>query len=158
MSKQSIRRRRATGAAARILVVGVGVAALVAVLGAGPALAILAPPDERVLERQGRIDRQASAGQAGEQGTAEEPSQQKATELPRRWIRPEPDMGPPPQFDEQAVPTPAPQARDRGRGGLVAAVVVAAVLLLALGGGATWWVRHRRPQPEPTRPQPESSA
>jgi hypothetical protein len=157
MSKQSTRRRRVRRAAARTLVVGARVAALVAVLGAGPALAIQAPSDERVLERQGRVNHQATS-QADEQGKAEESSQQKATELPRRWIRPEPPMGPPPQLDEQAFPTPAPEAPDSGRGGLIAAVGVATVLLLALGGGATWWVRHRRPQPEPSRPQPESSA
>ena len=154
MNKQSTRHRRATGAAARILVVGVGVAALVAVLGAGQALAA---PDERILERQGRID-QAAAGQADQQGKAEEPSQGSPAETRPRYIRPEPNMGPPPQFDEQAFLTPAPQAPDRGRGGLVAAVAVATVLLLALGGGATWWIRHRRPQPESTHPQPESTA
>jgi hypothetical protein len=158
MSKQPTRRRTACRAAARAIAVGGAVATLIATLGAGPALAIQAPPDERVLERQGRVNHELSAGQAGEQGKAEEPSQQKATELPRRWIRPEPDMGPPPQLDEQAVPTPAPQAPDRGHGGLIAAMVVATVLLLALGGAATWWVRHRRPQPEPTHPQPEASA
>jgi hypothetical protein len=154
MNKQPTR-RRASRAAARTLTVGVAVAALVAIVGAGQALAA---PDERVLERQGRIDRQAAAGQAGEQGKADESSQQKATEVPRRWIRPEPEMGAPPQFDEQSAPIPAPEAPDSGRGGLVAAVAVAAVLLLALGGGATWRIRHRRPQPESSHPQPESTA
>jgi type VI protein secretion system component VasF len=52
MDKQPTRRRRA----ARTVAVGVAVAALVALLGAGQALAT---SDERVLERQGRIDRQA---------------------------------------------------------------------------------------------------
>jgi hypothetical protein len=155
MHKQSIRRRRAHCAVARAIAVGGAVATLVAILGAGQALA---QPDERVLERQGRIDHQAAAAQADQQGKAQERSQQKATELPRRWIRPEPEVGPPPQLDEQAFLTPAPETPDRGRGGLVAAVVVATVLLLALGGGATWWIRQRRPQPESSRPQPESSA
>jgi hypothetical protein len=158
MSKQPIRRRRVTGAVARTLAVGVGVAALVAIIGVGPVLAIQAPPDERILERQGRIDHQAAASQADEQGKAEEPSQSSPAETRPRYIRPEPNMGPPPQFDEQAFPTPVPEAPDRGRGGLIATVAVATVLLLALGGAATWWIRHRRPQPEPTRPQPESSA
>jgi hypothetical protein len=163
MSKQHNRRRRVRRAAARTLAIGAAVAALVAVLGAGPALAIQAPPDERILERQGRVNHQLSVGQAGEQGKAEEPSQQKATELPRRWIRPEPDMGPPPQLDEQTVPTvptPVREAPDSGRGGLVAAMVVTAVLLLVVAAAATWRIRHRRPQPESTQPestQPEST-
>jgi hypothetical protein len=156
MSKQSTRRRRARCAAARALTVGFGVAALVAVLGAGPALAIQAPPDERVLERQSRANHDLSAGQAGEQGKAEESSQGPPAETRPRYIRPEPKVGPLPQLDEQAFPTPVPQAPDSGRGGLVAAVAIA-VLLLALGAAATWWVRHRRPQSESSRPQPESS-
>jgi hypothetical protein len=160
MSKQSTRRRRARRAGARTLTVGVGVAVLVAIVGAGSALAAVAPPDERVLERQGRVNHELSAGQASEQPKAEEPSQGSPAETRPRYIRPEPKMGPPPQLDgdQQFAPEPAPEAPDRGRGGLVAAVVVAAFLLLALGGAATWRIRQRRPQPESSRPQPESTA
>jgi hypothetical protein len=161
MSKQSTRRRRVTGAGARTLVVGAAVAALVALLGAGPALAA---PDERVLERQGRIDYQSAAGEADEQGKAEEPSQGSPAEPRPRYIRPEPEMGPPPPFDDEQV-APAPDRPARDRRGLVAAVAAAA-LLLAVGGAATWRIRHRRPQPESTQPeltqpeltQPESTA
>jgi hypothetical protein len=142
MDKQPTRRRRA----ARTVAVGVAVAALVAVFGAGQALA---GPDERVLERQARIDRQAAAGQTDEQGKAGEDSRQKATEVPRRWIRPEPSMGPPPQLDGDEQVAPAPTAPADGPGGLVVTVAVAA-LLLAVGAAAAWWVRHRRPQPEST--------
>jgi hypothetical protein len=122
------------------------VAALVATLGAGQALAA---PDERILERQGSIDRQAAA-QADEQAKAEDRSQQKATEVPRRWIRPEPNTGPPPQFDgdEQLPPAPAPTA-PASRTGLVISLAVAA-LLLAVGATTTWRIHHRRPQPDPT--------
>jgi hypothetical protein len=164
MNKQPTRRRRASRAAARTLTVGAAVAALVTLLGAGQALAAVAPPDEHVLERQGRVNHQQSVAQADEQGKAKEPSQQKATEIPRRWIRPEPEMGPPPPFDdEQVAPAPARPARDQR--GLVAAVAAAA-LLLAVGAAATWRIRHRRPQPESTQPeltqpeltQPESTA
>jgi uncharacterized protein HemX len=151
MSKQS-GRRRAKCAAVRVIAVG-GAAALVAVLGAGQALATLAPPDERVLERQGRINQELSAGQADEQGKAEEPSQQKGTEIPRRWIRPEPPIhtGPPLGADEQ-VASPAPQAPDDAGPGLTGPAIVAilAALVLAVGGAAAWLVRHRRPQPEST--------
>jgi hypothetical protein len=63
MNTQLTRRRRG----ARAVAVGVAVAALVATLGAGQALAV---PDERILERQGMIDyhtaaiRQALAAEA----------------------------------------------------------------------------------------------
>jgi hypothetical protein len=148
MDKQPTRRRRG----ARAVAVGVAVAALVATLGAGQALAA---PDERVLERQGRIDHQAAAGQADQQGKAEERSQQKATEIPRRWIRPEPNMGPPPQLDgdEPLFPAPAPRAPASDRTGLVISLAVAA-LLLALGAATTWRIHHRRPRPEPTAERP----
>jgi uncharacterized protein HemX len=152
MSKQASRRRRARCAAVRVIAVG-GAAALVAVLGAGPALAILAQPDERVLERQGRINHQAAAGQADQQGKAEEPSQQKGTEIPRRWIRPEPpmDTGPRLDADEQVAP-PWPPAPDDAGPRLTGPAIVAilAALVLAVGGAAAWLVRHRRPQPEST--------
>ena len=147
MDKQPARRRRAPGAAGRTLMVGVAVAALVAILGAGQALAA---PDERVLERQGRIDYQAAAGQADQQGNAEEPSQQQATEIPRRWIRPEPPMGEGPQLDdEQLAPVPAPTAPASSGRGLVISLAVA-TLLLAVGIATTWRIRHRRPRPDPT--------
>ena len=148
MDKQPTRRRRG----ARAVAVGVAVAALVGILGAGQALAA---PDERVLERQGRIDYQAAAGQADQQGKAEERSQQKATEIPRRFIRPEPNMGPPPQLDgdEPLFPAPAPMASASDRTGLVISVAVAA-LLLALGAATTWRIHHRRPRPEPTAERP----
>ena len=54
MNTQPTRRRRG----ARAVAVGVAVAALVATLGAGQALAV---PDERILERQGMIDYHAAA-------------------------------------------------------------------------------------------------
>jgi hypothetical protein len=148
MDKQPTRRRRASRAAARTVTVGVAVAALVGILGAGQALAA---PDERVLERQGRIDYQAAAGQADQQGKAEEPSQGSPTENVRRFFRPEPDMGPPPQFDgdEPLFPAPAPTAPASDRTGLVISLAVAA-LLLAVGAATTWRIHHRRPRPEPT--------
>lgn len=68
MSRQPTR-RRATRGAVRTLAVGVAVAALVGMVGAGQALAAVAVPDERVLERQGMIDRQKALGQADEKGT-----------------------------------------------------------------------------------------
>ena len=148
MSKQPTRRRQASRAAARTLTVGVAVAALVAILGAGQALA---GPDERVLERQGRIDHQAAAGQADEQGKAEELSQGSPAETRPRYIRPEPKMGPPPQVDgdEQVTPAQAPRAPANSGRGLVISLTVA-TLLLAAGGATTWRIRHRRPRPNPT--------
>jgi hypothetical protein len=144
MDKQPTLRRRG----ARAVAVGVAVAALVGILGAGQAMA---QPDERVLERQGRIDYQAAARQADQQGNAEERSQQKATEVPRRFIRPEPNLGPPPQLDgdEPLFPAPAPRASASDRTGLVISLAVAA-LLLAVGAATTWRIHHRHPRPDPT--------
>ena len=144
MDKQPTRRRRA----ACTVAVGVAVAALIATLGAGQALAA---PDERVLERQGRIDRQAAAGQADEQGKAAEPSQGPSTPVSRRFFRPEPPMGPLPQLDgdEPLFPAPAATAPASDRTGLVISLAVAA-LLLAVGAATTWRIHHRRPRPQPT--------
>jgi hypothetical protein len=152
MNKPTRRRRAACRAAARTLAIATDVAALVATLGAGQALA---GPDERVLERQARIDRQAAAAQADEQAKAEDRSQQKATEVPRRFFRPEPpmDTGPRLDADEQVAPAPAPApppppASDRT--GLIISLAVAG-LLLARGAATTWRIHHhRRPRPEPT--------
>jgi hypothetical protein len=148
MNKPTRRRRAACRAAARTLAIAAAVAALVAILGAGQALA---GPDERVLERHGRIDRQASAGQADEQGKATEPSQAPSAQYPRRYFRPEPPMDTSPRLDidEPVAPAPAPPAQDRDRDGLVITLAVAA-LLLALGAATTWRIHHRRPRPEPT--------
>ena len=151
MNKQLTRRRRAAcRAAARTLAAAAAVAALVATLGAGQALAV---PDERVLERQGRIDHQAAAAQADEQGKAEEPAMGSPTQPPRRYFRPEPpmDTGPRLDADEQlfpAPPPPPPPASDRT--GLVISLAVAA-LLLAVGAATTWRIHHhRRPRPQAT--------
>jgi hypothetical protein len=151
MNKQPTRRRRASRAAGRSLALAVGTAALVALFGAGQALATLAPPDERVLERRGGIDHQQLAGQAGEQGKAEEPSQGSPAGTPRQAIRPEPPpTGPPPPLgDGQVAPGPTTAAPAGGRGGLVVIAVLAA-LLLTVGAATTWRVRHRRPQPGST--------
>jgi hypothetical protein len=141
MSKQHTRRRRTRCVVARAIAVGGAVATLVATLGTGQALASTAPPDERILERQGRIDHQAA-----EQGTAEAPARQAPGKTPERFIRPEPKMNPGPWIDdEQAAPAPAPAADRRN----LAVPATAAVLVLALGVAA-WWLRHRRPRPEPT--------
>jgi hypothetical protein len=142
MSKQPIRRRRPRCAVARAIAIGGAAATLVAVVGAGQALAATAPPDERVLERQGRIDRQAT-----DQGRAEETPQQAPPRYPRRFDKPEPKVHPGPWIDDEpAAPTPAPA------GGLPDLVVPATVtVLLALALGVTaWWLRQRRPPPEPT--------
>jgi hypothetical protein len=151
MNKQPTRRRRARRAAARTLATAAALAALIATLGAGQALAA---PDERVLERQGRIDRQAADGQADEQGKTGEPAQAPSAQYPRRYLPPEPPMGTGPRLDadEQLFPAPAPPAPDRDRdglGGLVISLAVAA-LLLAAGAATTWRLHHRRPRPEPT--------
>ena len=61
MNKPTRRRRAACRAAARTLAIAAALAALVATLSSGQALA---GPDERILERQGRIDNQAAANQA----------------------------------------------------------------------------------------------
>jgi hypothetical protein len=148
MNKQPTLRRRANRAVARTLAVAATIAALVATLGAGQALA---GPDERVLERQARIDNQAAASQADKQGKAEEPSQGSPAQPPRRYFRPEPpmDTGPRLDADEQLFPAPVPPAPGSDRTGLVISLAVAA-LLLAAGAATTWRIYHRRPQPEPT--------
>jgi hypothetical protein len=151
MSKQHTRRRRTRCAVARALAIGGAAAALAAVLGAGQTLAAVAPPDERILERQGRIDNQAAAHQADEQGTAQESSQQKATEIPRRWIRPEPPMDTGPRLDagEQVAPNPPPpDPVDTGPGLTGPAILTALVVVLA--AITTWRVRHGRPRPDAT--------
>jgi hypothetical protein len=148
MSKQRTRRRRACRAATRTLAIATAVAALVMVLSAGQALA---GPDERVLERQGRIDRQAPNGEADGQGKATEPSQAPSAQYPRRYQRPEPpmDTGPRLDADQQLPPTPAPEVPADGRTGLAVTLAVTA-LLLAVGAAATWRIHRRRPRPEPT--------
>jgi hypothetical protein len=146
MNNQPTRRQRARRAAARTLAVAATMAALVATLGAGQALA---GPDERVLERQARIDQQAAASQADEQPKAAEPSQAPSAQYPRRFFKPEPpmDTGPRLDADEQVAPNPPPPASDRT--GLVISLAVAA-LLLAAGAATTWRIYHRHPRPEPT--------
>jgi hypothetical protein len=147
MNKPTRRRRAACRAAARTLAVAAAMAALVATLGAGQALA---GPDERVLERQGRIDHQAAASQADEQPKAAEPSQAPSTQFPRRFFKPEPPMDTSPRLDadEQVAPAPAPPP-PTGPDGLVIGLAVAA-LLLAAGAATTWRIYHRHPRPEPT--------
>jgi hypothetical protein len=147
MNKPTRRRRAACRAAARTLAVAAAMAALVATLGAGQALA---GPDERVLERQGRIDTQAAANQADEQGTAEEPAKGSPTTSPRRFFKPEPpmDTGPRLDADDQVAPAPAPPPPN-GPDGLVIGLAVAALLLAAIAA-TTWRIYHRRPRPEPT--------
>jgi hypothetical protein len=147
MSEQLTRRRRVTGAAARTLVALAALAALAATLGAGQALA---GPDERVLERQGRIAHQAAAGQAAEQPKARARSQHTGAQVPRRFIRPEPPMDTGPRVDsDQLAPAPAPKAPDRsGRVGLAIALAGVA-LVLGAGAATTWRLHHHRPRPEP---------
>jgi hypothetical protein len=148
MNNQPTRRQRARRAVARKLAVAAALAALVATLGAGQALA---GQDERVLERQARIDRQkAAAGQADEQGKAEEPVQGPSTRFPRRFPKPEPPMETGSQLDadQQATPVPAPPA-PTDQDGLVIGLTVAA-LLLAAGAATTWRIHRRHPRPEPT--------
>jgi len=153
MNKPTRHRRAACRAAARTLTIAAAMAALVATLGAGQALAATAPPDERVLERQGRIDRQAAANQADEQGKAEELIKGSPTTSPRRFFKPEPpmDSGPRLDADEQLFPAPAPRPPNGpdGPDGLVIGLAVAA-LLLATIAAATWRIYNRRPRPEPT--------
>jgi hypothetical protein len=147
MNKPTWRRHAACRAAARTLAVTAAMAALVATLGAGQALA---GPDERILERQARIDNQAAANQADEQGKAEEPAKGSPTTSPRRFFKPEPPMDPGPRLDadDQVAPAPAPRPPN-GPDGLVIGLAVAALLLAAVAA-ATWRIYHRRPRPEPT--------
>jgi hypothetical protein len=140
-------RRAACRGAARTLATATAMAALIATLSVGQALA---GPDERVLERQGRIDRQGTTGQGDEQGKASEPSQGSPAQYPRRFFKPEPPMDTSPRLDadQQLPPAPAPPAPADDRAGLVITLVVVA-LLLAVGAATTWRI-HRRPRPEPT--------
>jgi hypothetical protein len=148
MNKHHTHRRRRRCAVVRALAVAAALAALVATVGAGQALA---GPDERVLERQARIDQQAAASQADEQGKAEESSQGSPAQPPRRYFPPEPpmDTGPRLDADEQLAPAPAPPPPASDRTSLVIGLTVAA-LLLALGAATTWRIYHRHPRPEPT--------
>ena len=140
-------RGRATRGAARTLAMGAAVAALVGIVGAGPALAAAAVPDERVVERQGMIDRRTTPGQADEQGRAALPAQLSSED---KAAVAHAERGPGPQLgNRQVAPDPVPEEPAGARGGLVAMVVVAA-LLLAAGATTTWRVRRRRPQPEST--------
>jgi hypothetical protein len=145
------RRRAARRAAARTLAIAAAMAALVTTLGAGQALATTAPPDERVLERQGRIDNHETAGQADEQAKAEEPAPGSPTQTPRRYFRPEPPVayGPPLDSNERLFPAPPPPPPANNRTGLVISLAVAA-MLLAAGAATTWRIYHRRPRPQPT--------
>ena len=142
MNKSNRRRRTACRTVARTLAMATAMAALVATLGAGHALA---GPDERVLERQGRIARQAD-----EQAKADKASQAPSTRFPRRFFQPEPPMSSDSWLDgDQPLgpdPTPNPPP---DRDGLAVALAVAG-LLLALGAATTWRTRRRHPRPEPT--------
>jgi hypothetical protein len=142
MSKQHTRRRRTRCAVGRAIAVGGAVAMLVAILGAGQALASTAQPDERVLERQGLLDRQAA-----EQGRTEEASRQGPTRTPGWSSKPEPKMDPGPWIDEQAAPDPLPPSGRRPN--MAVPVTVAVLLVLALGAAVARWLRHR-PRPEAT--------
>jgi hypothetical protein len=162
MSRQPTHRRTT-----RSLALVVAVAALVGTVGAGQALATQASvpdepaavPDERVLERQGRIDQQTTLGQLDEQGRITLPprlsGEDRAAVGPagaqRRFSRPEPPVGSAPQPGDQQVATgPARTEPAGGRGGLAVVVVVVAALLAAVGAATTWRVRQRRPQPDST--------
>jgi hypothetical protein len=148
MNKPIRRRRAACRGAARTLAIAAAMAALLATLSAGQALAA---PDERVLERQGRIDRQAATGQADEQGKAAEPSQAPSAQYPRRYLPPEPPVhsGPPLDADQQVPPAPAPSVPADSRAGLAITLAVIA-LLLAVGAATTWRIHRHRLRPEPT--------
>jgi hypothetical protein len=147
MTKPIRRRRAACRAAARVLAIVAAAAALAATLGAGRALA---GPDERVLERQGRIAHQAAGGQADEQPKAGARSQHSGAQVPRRFIRPEPPMYSGPPLDiEEPTSAPAPKGTDTGRVGLAIALAGVA-LVLAAGAAATWRIHRRHPRPEPT--------
>ena len=152
MNNQPTRRRRAARrATARTLAIAAAMAALVTTLGAGQALATTAPADERVLERQGRVDNHEAAGQADEQAKAEEPVQGSPAQTPRRYLRPEPPVayGPPLDSNQPLFPAPVPPTPASDRTGLVISLAVAA-LLLAAGAATTWRIYHRHPRPEPT--------
>jgi hypothetical protein len=160
MNKQPTKRRTACRAAARTLAIATAMAALVATLGAAQALA---GPDERVLERQGSIDRQAATAQADEQGRVALPPQlssedkaafaqakrerfRQPAETPRRYSQPEPPMSTESRLDiEQPAPAPAPADSWTG----LAVTLAGVALLLAVGAAMTWRI-HRRPRPEPT--------
>jgi hypothetical protein len=141
MNRSNRRRRTACRTVARTLAMATAMAAMVVTLGAGHALA---GPDERVLERQGRIDRQAD-----EQAKADQPSQAPSTQFPRRFIQPEPPLSSDSWLDGDQSPAPIPPPPPDDRDGLAVALAVAGVLV-ALGAATTWRVRHRRPRPEPT--------
>jgi hypothetical protein len=142
MNQPTQRRRTAGRGATRTLAIAAAMAALLATLGAGQALA---GPDERVLERQGRIQRQAH-----EQATAERSSQSSPAQYPRRFFQPEPKTSTERWVDFHPTPAPAPTAPDN-RGRLVLAITLGLVaLLLAVGAAATWRIHHRRPRPQPT--------
>jgi hypothetical protein len=88
------------------------------------------------------IDRQAALGQQERSGRA-------PAGTPRRFIRPEPPVGPGPQLGDQRVaPGPVRAGPGGAQGGLVVIVVVA--LLAAVGATTIWRPRHRRPPPEST--------
>jgi hypothetical protein len=147
MSKQSHRRRRARCAVARAIAIGGAVATLAVILATGQALAGVAPPDERVLERQGRIDHETVAGQQ----QAEERRGQAPVRVPRRFFPPEPPMSTESRLGiDQLAPAP-PKAPERAGPSLALPVVLAA-LVLALAALSTWRIRHRpaRPGTHPT--------
>ena len=125
----------------------------IGIVGAGQALAAVAVPDERVLERQGRIDNHEAAGQADEQAKAAESSQGSPAQTPRRYFKPEPPVayGPPLDSDQPLFPAPVPPPPASDRTGLVISLAVAA-LLLAVGAATTWRIRHRRPTRARCRP------
>jgi hypothetical protein len=147
MNNPTRRRRAACRGAARTLAIATAMAALIATLSVGQALA---GPDERVLERQGWIDRQDTTGQGDEHGKATKPSQGSPAQYPRRFFKPEPPMDTSPRLDadQQLPPAPAPPEPADDRAVLVITLVVA--LLLAVGAATTWRIQHRRPRPEPT--------
>jgi type II secretory pathway component PulK len=148
MNKPTRRRRTACRGTARTLAITTALAALLAALSAGHAQA---GPDERVLERQGWIDRQDTTGQGDEHGKATKPSQGSPAQYPRRFFKPEPPMDTSPGLDadQQLPPAPAPPEPADDRAVLVITLVVVA-LLLAVGAATTWRIQHRRPRPEPT--------
>jgi hypothetical protein len=142
MNQPTRRRRTACGGATRTLAIAAAMAALLATLGVGQALA---GPDERVLERQGRIQRQAH-----EQATADKPSQSSVAQYPRRFFQPEHPMSTEHWVDFDPTPAPAPTAPDNSRRLVLAITLGIVAVLLAVGAAATWRIQHRRPRPEPT--------